>query len=364
MGCMRREALERGGLAGEHAGVAEVHMWSALHVGKQQLEVRRACLVHFAVLLLNDLLPTGVFLPWQLVLSYQRVVPTSALRGEDEAVAAACAQEEQLGQDLRERDLKSWAAYARKQLQIGDALDESVSAGAACTAGDQAGAAVADGRGPGYYCGGHFWLAEPGVAGKLTQQLQPEAVAEAAEVAADIADLGREMEIDVEAGAEVGKVEGGGQGVHGGLSAGSAAPETAAGALGSEQQQGAAIPAPTPHATGWDYDPRSDKDLLRRSSSKRALEHDDEDIIEGQGLRKRSSSSTSLQDVPGASGAAAASGLGAAFYDVEMTDVDGQPPALLGEQLQLEGEQRRQQQQQATALQRLLYHGRCVLTRI
>ena len=64
----------------QHARVAEAHMWSALHVRKQQLELQRAaCLVRFAVLLLNDLLPPGVFLPWQLVLSYERVIPTSVL---------------------------------------------------------------------------------------------------------------------------------------------------------------------------------------------------------------------------------------------------------------------------------------------
>ena len=186
----------------QNAGAAEAHMWSALHVGKQQLEFRRACLVHLAVLLMNDLLPPGVFLPWQLVLSYRRVVPSSGLREEDGAVAAACAREEQLGEGLRDRDLESWAAYARKRLQTRDAVGEAASAPAASTAGDQArAAAVADGRGPGLYCGGHFWLAQPGVAGQLRQQLQPEAAAEAAGGATD---LGREMEIDVEVGAGVG----------------------------------------------------------------------------------------------------------------------------------------------------------------
>ena len=299
--------------------VAEKHIRFAVLSSSKQREFRRACLVHFAVLLLNDLLPRGVFLPWQLVLSYERVIPSSGLRGADDAVAAACKLEEQLAQLLAENDLKAWAAYAREQLQLQPT-------NAIPTAGAQAGAAAAANASPSsFYHGGHSWLADPSALQKVL-----EAYAVSATAAGGAA---------------------GGKGTYCGVVAGGNGAGTATGGFDVQQQEGQGVTvaaAGDATAMEWDHTASGEGRLLR-SSSKRASEHDNKNSVEGQGMRKRSSSSSSLQDLPGASSGPAAGVMCATSQDLEMADLSAllgeQPSALLREPLQLEGEQQRQQQQ-------------------
>ena len=181
-------------------------IWCALHGSdlEQQQQAADASLVHFAALLLNDLLPPTAAIPWQVVLSYQRVLQ---LNGDDKmGVRTACSAEEKLAEQYRAADLLHFAAAARQQLsnRKGTFMEHvaGTTAAAAARSGEPpelitglAPGAAAAGSQCGWYPGGHFLL----VATPLSMDSQVQNQSGAALATAAVEEAGCIMEVEEDA---------------------------------------------------------------------------------------------------------------------------------------------------------------------